>query len=358
MRRISLDFPKLTLRSWLVGIGMLIAFVLMLQSQITNPKVDNFLNSLSTLANADAARAAFNTAKFSEADRRLLENGFRDPRYAVQVERLVKTIKGPAPTARPAIKEISVLKQDDTRKIVEINQRVTTQTQSLLATSVKVVSKVPMPTSTPPKITLVSPTTITPGQKVLIRGTDLLPRGSITFTFGSSSFEGQVSDLEWTNDLISVLLPDGIRGVKEQDGTVTVKKPGFNLRADAPIHFVPTWEYRVLRSNALTYASQPWDLAAALALFFFTGQTSWCAQFDIYFPGLPSYNLLNTWAIHSLYYDSDHRVDLQGGESTLAYIGSTRLPSRTSGQLCHPINKAAEIYCVVTIKGPLGVPYK
>lgn len=350
--------PKKGLSISLLMLVSCLTLVLMLQSQMANPKVDNFLNSLSTLANADAGRAAFNMAKFSEAERRLLENGFRDPKYAVQVDRLVKTIKGPAPAARPVIREISVLRQDDIRKIAEINQRVTTQTQSLMATSIKVVSKAPMPTGTPPKITLVSPTTVTPGQKVLIRGTDLLPRGSVTFTFGSSSFEGQVSELEWTNDLISVLLPDGIRGVKEQDGTVTVKKPGFNLRADAPIHFVPTWEYQVLRSNALTYASQPWDLAAALALFIFTGQTSWCAQFNIYFPGLPSHTLLNTWAIHSLYYDSDHRVDLQGGENPLGYIGSTRLPSRTSGQLCHPINRAAEIYCVVTIKGPLGVPYK
>jgi hypothetical protein len=44
-------------------------------------------------------------------------------------------------------------------------------------------------------------------------------------------------------------------------------------------------------------------------------------------------------------------------EGGLGYIGATKLPSRTGGQMCHPINQPAKIFCVVTIKGPLGIPY-
>jgi len=344
-------------KAGLVMIVISFSAVLMLQSQGGSQRVDNFLNSLSRYANADMARSAFQDLRFTESERRLLEGGLRQPSYAPQVERLIKTIKGPAPKPQPPVKAVSVLNEEQARRIAGINQQLSTETQTLMAVSAKVLSSAALKAivGTAPKITSLSQQTIEPGQALIIRGTDFLPQGSVSFTVGSSSFDAQVS--EWTNDLIFAQFPAGVRGVAEMDGNVTVRKQNRILRADAPIHFVPIWEYQVLRSNALTYATQPWNLAAALALFFFTGQTEWCAQFNIYFPGLPSYNLLNTWAIHSLYYDSEDLLGIQR-EGGVGFIGTTRLPSRTEGQMCHHINQAATIFCVVTIKGPLGVPYK
>ena len=339
-------------------LGLLVASTVLLLAQYGNPRVDNFLNSLSTLASADAGRAAFNAAKFSEAERRLLENGLRDPKYAIHIERLVKTIKGRPPQLQLPVKAVAVLNEEQGQRIAGINLRLRTETQTLMAASAKVLSSAALQAvvGTLPKITSLSQQTIEPGQSLIISGTDFLPRGSVTFTFASSSFDAQVS--EWTNDLIFAQLPAGIRGVMEMDGNVTVRKQGRMLRADAAIHFVPTWDHQVISSTLLTYASQPYDLATALALFFFTGATQWCAQFNIYFPDVPSYKLINAWSIHSLYYKSDFRaIELQN-ENTLSYIGSTTLPNRTSGQICHSISGPAMIYCLVTIKGPLGVPYK
>ena len=331
---------------------------LMLQSQIVSPKVDNFLRSLSTFANADAGRAAFNMAKFSDSERRLLENGFRDPRYALQVERLVKTIKGPAPGPRPAVKGVLVLQQEQATKIQTVNTQLSAEAKRLVALSAQATASTALRavTGTPPKITSLSQQTIEPGQSLIIRGTDLLPRGSVTFTFGSSSFEAQVS--EWTNDLIFAQLPAGIRGVTEMDGNVTVRKQNRMLRADAPIHFTPIWKYEVLRSDQMTYAGPPFNMAVALATFFFTGATRWCSPYNISFPAVPFHELRNTWTIHSHYYESDiDAIDVQG-ESPTTFIGAKTLPRRTVGQICFTINWEPKVFCVVTIKGPLGVPYK
>lgn len=65
-----MNHPMKVLFIGLLMLVLCLTLVLIPQSQTANPRIDNFLNSLSTLANADAARAAFNTAKFSEAERR------------------------------------------------------------------------------------------------------------------------------------------------------------------------------------------------------------------------------------------------------------------------------------------------
>ena len=153
---------------------------LTVQSQMANPKVDNFLNGLSTLSSADAGRAAFNAAKFSEAERRLLENGLRDPKYAIHIERLVKTIKGRPPQLQFPVKAVSALNEEQGQRIAGINLRLRTETQTLMAASAKVLSSAALQAvvGTPPKITSLSQQTIEPGQSLIISGTDFLPRGS------------------------------------------------------------------------------------------------------------------------------------------------------------------------------------
>lgn len=332
--------------------------VLMLQSQMTNPKVDNFLNSLSRYANADMARSALLNLRFTESERRLLEGGLRQPAYAPQVDRLAKTIKGPVPKPWAPQKEIPVLTQEQATRISGVNLQLNAEAKRLVAVSAQATSSAAMRavTGNPPKITSLSQQTIEPGESLIIRGTALLPRGSVSFTFGSSVVEGQVT--EWTNDLIFVQLPASVTGIAETDGSVTVWKQNRALRADAPIHFIPIWAYQVLQSDQMTYAGRPYNLAVALATFFFTGATQWCSQYNISFPTVPFHELRNTWAIHSHYYESDiDAIDVQG-ESATTFIGATTLPGRTVGQICFTINWEPKVFCVVTIKGPRGVAYK
>jgi len=342
----------------LLAAALGLTLVLMLQSQMTNPRVDNFLNSLSRYANADMARSALQNLRFTESERRLLEGGLRQPAYVPQVERLVKTVKGPAPKPQAAPKAVPVLQQEQATRISGVNLQLNAEAKRLVAVSAQATSSAAMRavTGNPPKITSLSQQTIEPGESLIIRGTELLPRGSVSFTFGSSVVEGQVT--EWTNDLIFVQLPASVTGIAETDGAVTVWKQNRALRADAPIHFVPIWAYQVLRSDQMTYAGQPYNLAVALAAFFFTGATRFCSQYNISFPTVPFHDLRNTWAIHSHHYESDiDAIDVLG-ESPTTLIGATTLPWRTVGQICFTINWEPKVYCVVTIKGPRGLAYK
>lgn len=169
-------------KAGLVMIVISFSAVLMLQSQGGSQRVDNFLNSLSRYANADMARSAFQDLRFTESERRLLEGGLRQPSYAPQVERLIKTIKGPAPKPQPPVKAVSVLNEEQARRIAGINQQLSTETQTLMAVSAKVLSSAALKTivGTAPKITSLSQQTIEPGQALIIRGTDFLPQGSIS----------------------------------------------------------------------------------------------------------------------------------------------------------------------------------
>jgi hypothetical protein len=310
------------------------------------------------LTSADAARAAFNAAKFSESERRLLENGFRDPKYSLQVERLVKTIKGPAPKPQPPVKAVSVLSEKQARRIAGINQRLSTETQTLMTVSANVLSSAALKAiiGTAPKITSLSQQTIEPGQALIIRGTDFLPQGSVSFTIGSSSFDAQVS--EWTNDLIFAHFPAGVRGVAEMDGNVTVRKQNRILRADAPIHFFPWYEIEHTRSTAMRnqepYHAEVYFILCLLGQF----NVPFCSKYDIYFPDCPSYNFKNGAVIEQLYYESDVWLDWGDDESCDYYIGWDGLPKWTTGRLCEHGLEPGAIYCEVTIKYPRGLSWK
>lgn len=48
---------------------------------------------------------------------------------------------------------------------------------------------------------------------------------------------------------------------------------------------------------------------------------------------------------------------IESGESPIIR-GTELLPRRTIGQICFTIKLEPKDFCVVTIKGPLGVPYR
>ena len=325
---------------------------LTVQSQMANPKVDNFLNGLSTLSSADAARAAFNAAKFSAAEERLLKNGLRDPKYSIQMERLAKAVKLPPEPSPPPVKEPQSLRLDQARKTAGINKRLTTEAQSLLAISSKVSVNLQMIMGTAPKITSLSQTTIEPGQELIISGTDFLPQGSVTFSFGSSSFAGTV--VYWNTDFILVTFPVSVQGIGETDGTVTVRKQNARLRADAAIHFVPIWNCIDYKSNPLEYSSNPYDPLVAYYDIVFWGRSDWCSSFTISYPSGTPARLINGYQVVSVHYESDCFINRQY-ENTGSYIGSTTLPSSTAGVICHSNTWARKIYCIVRVKGPLGL---
>lgn len=339
-------------RAGLLTPVLCLSLVLLLQSQVTNPRVDNFLNSLSTLANADAARAAFNTAKFSEAELRLLQNGLRDPRYSAPIQRLIKTVKAPPKALPAAVNDLQSLATEQTRKIGGVNQRLRTEAQSLLAVSAKLSSSAMRAImGTAPKITSLSQATIEPGQQLIIRGTDLLPQGSVTFTFGSSSFNGAV--VYWANDFILLTFPADVQGIGEMDGAVTVRKQN-SLRADAAIRFIPIWQYKTITSNQLTYADNPYDGVVAFYLWLVKGVRDWCSQYHIsYSVGTVLYH---GYTIFRLGYIDDQGNPWGGDQGS--YVGTTNLPIRTTEAICFYIFEEPELYCRITVKGPLGLNYE
>jgi hypothetical protein len=341
------------------GAGLLtpvfcLTLVLMLQSQMTNPRINSFLNSLSTLASADAARAAFNTAKFSEDEERLLKTGLRDPKYSIQMERLAKTVKLPPGPQQPPIRELSALKLDQARNTERLNKRLTSEAESLLAVSARLSpGAMQAIAGTVPKITSLSQMTIEPGQELIIRGTDFLPQGSVTFTFGSSSFPGTV--VYWNTEFILVTFPADVKGIGETDGTVTVRKPNPRLNASAAIHFVPLWNYIGYWSNRLEYGNNPYDAVAAYYGLVFWGRMSWCSTFTISYPPEVPTRLSNGYKVDSVDFRSEGHYINRQYENGASYLGLSVLPSATAGVLCHSSMGAPTINCYVRVKGPLGL---
>jgi hypothetical protein len=329
--------------------------VLMLQAQSGNPKVDNYLKALATFSNADSARVAAEAARFTASEKEQLKSAIRNPAYSSQVARLVGTIQKLNASPMPIKRDVVSLRQEQARRIEGVNLRLKGEVQKLQAMSAQLSAQSRSVLGKSPKITSVSPLSIEPMQSVVIQGSDFLPQGSVVFTFGSSSYTARIWN--WTNDYILAELPGNVSGIGEMDGNVTVRKQNVMMRADAPIHFIPSLDYKIIRSDPMTYDSLPYDLALALIFFLFTPIRSWCSTYDIYFPDVPSYNLLNGWEIQSLYYESEVAIQLQN-EDLLYYIGLDSLPEHTEGSICHGLSTPGKITCVVTIKGALGVPYK
>ena len=258
----------------------------------------------------------------------------------------------------PPLRDALSLKQEQLQRIQEVNKRLSTEVDGLQAISAKAVSSTALQAAigTTPKITSLSQATIEPGQSLIIRGTDFLPQGSVTFTFGSSSFNGTV--VYWNTDFILVTLPADIQGVREMDGNVTVKKQNAK-RADAAIRFVPIWHYATITSDRLTYSDNPYDSAVAFYLWLVKGQKEWCSQFNIPWRQDVPIWLLNGYTIFSLQYvnNSNGWLTSKNRENSQLYVGSVNLPLRTTGSLCHYILKEPRLRCVVTVKGPLGLYY-
>jgi len=338
-----------------IMVALVLVSGLMLQSQSGNQRIDNFLNSLSTFSTVDMARSAFQNLRFTESERRLLEGGLRHPSCRPQIDRLLKTAKIPPGPLPPPVKDASILKQEQIQRIGGINLKLKSEAQQLMTLSAKV-SGMTLTTiiGTAPKITSLSQATIEPGQQLIIRGTDFLPQGSVTFTFGSSVFNGAV--VYWANDFILVTFPAEIQGIPETDGTVTVRKQNAR-RADAAIRFVPIWDYATIYSSRLTYSDNPYDGAVAFFLWLVKGVDEWCSQFNI--PWSYTTNpLLNTWRITGLRYVNHYDGWLRSkNENPGVFVGFANLPDHTTGSLCFFILKEARITCEVTIKGPLGLKY-
>jgi hypothetical protein len=338
-----------------IFVALVLVFGLMLQSQGRNQRVDNFLNSLPTLANIDLARSAVQNLRFTEAEIRQLEGALKQPTYRAQIDRLLGTAKVPPGPLPPPVKDASILKQEQIQRIGGINLKLKSEAQQLMTLSAKV-SGTALTTiiGTAPKITSLSQATIEPGQQLIIRGTDFLPQGSVTFTFGSSVFNGAV--VYWANDFILVTLPADIQGVREMDGNVTVKKQNAR-RADAAIRFVPIWDYAEIWSARLTYSDNPYDGAVAFFLWVVKGVDEWCSQFNIPWAYVTN-PLLNTWRITGVRYANRNGSWLRSkNENPGVFVGSANLPDHTTGSLCFYIMKEARITCEVTVKGPLGLKY-
>jgi len=350
---------KKFLKPWLFGLlalSLCLILVPVLRSQMTSPKVENFLKSLPTFANIDLTRAALQNLRFTEAENRELAAALRKPAYKAQVDRLVKTIKGPAPAARPSVKAVSVLKQEQAQKIEAGNRAIQNEAQKLLAISAQAVPSAAMRavSGTPPKITSLSSATIEPGQSLIIRGTDFLPKGSVIFGFGGSSFTGIVT--YWNTDFILVTLPATIEGVYPQLGGVVVQKQNPQLSASKPISFIPIWDYREIRSERMAYLDNPYDPIVAFYNYIVHQNALWCSFFKMSFPDVRDRYLQNWFVIESHRYEWIGQ-ELRSSYDPHAYKGLYILPDKTSDMLCHTSWGEAEFYCVMTIKGPRGMKY-
>jgi hypothetical protein len=334
--------------------GLVLVSGLMLQSQSGNQRVDNFLNSLPTLANIDLARSVVQNLRFTEAETRQLEGALKKPTYKAQIDRLLGTAKVPSPAPTPTSKDPAAMKREQLSRIASLNQRTKSEAQKLISVAVKLPSSLSV-SMTVPRITSLSPSTIEPGMSLIIRGADFLPQGSVTFTFGSAVFNGSVE--YWAGDFILVNLQGDIQGVREQDGQVTVKKQN-GRRADAAIHFVPIWEYAHVGSIRMTYSSNPYDPVVAFYNYVVRGISDWCSSYQIPYGSVTSTRLLNGYTVYAVSYDphSDAYINRQN-ENVGAYLGSSNLPGATAGTICHSNLVDPKITCLVTIKGPLGLKW-
>jgi hypothetical protein len=341
----------------LIAIGFLLVFVVMLRSQPGNPRVDSFIKALSTFPNIDSAKAAFQAAKFTDAERKQLENQLRNPIYKPHIARLAGTAAKKTFPLKPVRQTIASRKEAQSRRIDGINQKVRSEVQRFMAVSAKVSATAQSVLGTPPKITSLTPQdTIEPGQYLMIRGTNFLPQGSVQFTFGSSSFTGTVET--WTDDLIFAKLPSNVQGIPATQGNVTVRKQNSMSRADAVINFVPRWDYADIVSEELRYDSNPYDPILAFIRFCVNPASIWCSTYSMRFPEIPGYALKNSWVIDEVHYNSDSQVQANDDQEYHGFVGWEELPDETWGELCQGLFNPAPIYCTVCIKGPLGVPYK
>ncbi len=341
----------------LVALALCIMLVPMLRSQYRSPRIETFLKSLPTFADIDMSRAALQNLRFTEAENRELEAALRKPAYKTQIDRLLKTGKGsPGPTMPPP-KSVETLKQEQPRRIASSNQKLEGQAKQIMAISAKVSGNLEAIMGTPPVITsLDPPETIEPGQLLMIKGSNLLPQGTVEFTFGSGVFPGSVQ--YWANDLILVRM-QGQLALPETAGKVTVRKSGpRRLSVDHAIRFVPIWDFRYLTSDQMTYDDNPWDPALAFYLYIVRGQRDWCSRYNIPWPSWVPRTFQNTWRISLLYYTCEEHLGLRGGtDSSNNYVNSTTLPTLTTGTLCHKIFSPQKIRCNIILMGPTGLPW-
>jgi hypothetical protein len=321
------------------------------------PKVDNFLRSLSTFQNFDSAKMAFQAAKFSEAERKQLENQMRNDIYKPQLTRLAATVSKKPRPPKPPSKPVQVRQLEQKNRIDAIIKQNQAEVSKISTQSARVTPSSAAQTviGTAPKITSLSHNKIYPGQNLIIHGTNFLPQGTVTFTFGSASFNG-VIDM-WTNDTILVTLPSTVQGLPETDGNVTVRKQNSMHRADALIRFMCHYDFENIRSTKMTNRT-PYDMVIYIMLLFMGGFTTpFCSVYDISFPDCPSYNFKNGAVIAELDYDSDVWFELGSGEDTEEYIGWDGLPKRTQGEICEQGLNPGALYCEVSIMFPRGVSW-
>jgi hypothetical protein len=344
-----------------IMVGLVLLSGLLLQSQSGNQRVDNFLKSLPTFPTVNDASKAFQAARFTDSERKQLENQLRNSIYKPTIDRLIGTVtKESTRMMRPAPKSIASRKQEQARRIENINTRTRLEAQKLLAVSAQIVGSgaVQAVFGTAPKITSLSRPNVSPNALLLIRGSNFLPQGTVQFTFGSTSFNGLVES--WANDLIVARVPPGTAGIREMDGNVTVRKQNSQLRADAVIRFLPNLDYVEILSDQLKPLSHPYDGLAAFFVFLQAPFATWCSSYTIKFSGFPpGADLKNDWVIDQLDYSSDSGAWEFGiDEDPADYVGQDWLPDETRDSLCFPILSPRVFHCQVLICGPLGLPYK
>ena len=301
------------------------------------------------------SRTALQNLRFTDAENKQLETALRQPTYRAQIDRLLKTVKPQPALAPQRAKSPATLKQEQALRIETINKNALSEAQKLLAVSAQAVPSTAMRavTGTAPTITSISSSTIEPGQSLIIRGTDFLPKGSVIFTFGGRTFTGSIT--YWAADFILVTLP-GLTAMPQQEGTVTVQKPHPQQLASKPIQFIPIWDYYEVRSDQMTYLDNPYDPIVALYNYYVYNRQRWCSFFKISFPTVPGGRLLNTYKIDTYIY-KDEDGDSSWREYPPAFTGLDVLPQKTAEQICHRISSVPKIFCYVTIKGPRGLNY-
>jgi hypothetical protein len=329
--------------------------VLSVQAQKGNPRIDAFLKALPTYPNIDSARLAFQAARFTDAERLLLRDALKNPIYTPQITRLGATITKTTFPSKPARTTIASRLATEVRRIDALNAKLLAQLGGSKPSGAPL-SK----TDAPPRIQSLSSDTIEPMQYLTIRGSGFLPAGRIQWTLGSETIAAAAE--RWEDNLILVKLTN-VRGIPDSPRSkVAICDQGYQPLTSAPIHFIPTSDFQEISSSSLTPISNPYNSVVAFLMYCTNNLARWCSTYSIVFPDVPSYTLLNGWAIADLYYASEPSLfgytDTGEGEDVNAYIGMTTLPRQTRGELCQGVMYVPPIWCYVTIKGPLGVPYK
>jgi hypothetical protein len=336
-----------------VSVLLFAVCVLGIQAQRGNPKIDGFLRAMPTFPNIDGARAAFQAAKFTESERAQLRDALSNPVYTPQITRLAGTITKTTFPSKPARTTVASRLAAEVRRIDALNKKLLGQLEGS-----KPSSTTSSGSDAPPRILSLSQETIEPGQYLSISGTGFLPAGRIQWTLGSKIVQGWPE--RWTDDLILVKLTN-VQGIPDSPRSkVSICDQYFKPLTSAPIHFIPTWSFSEIYSDSLVPISHPYNTAAALIQYFLDPRSEWCSTYSMRFPDVPSYSLLNGWAIDELDYTCDliYRTELGPGENDGAYTGWTSLPRQTQGELCQGVLMPGPITCVVILKGPLGLPFK